>query len=130
VGISAREAGELAGVGKGAILRSIKTGRMSAQKDVKGEWDIDVAELGREYTIHTPNGTPEYTAEYTANAQDTPREVALMREMLNRQDEVIADLRQRLDASQAQVDHMAAVIAQLSPPQARKGWWARLLGGA
>ena len=60
-----------------------------------------------------------------------------MREMLNRQDEVIrmgsetiADLRERLDLSQAQVSQMGQVLAQLQPPKAKAGWWARLLRGA
>ena len=42
---------------------------------------------------------------------------------------LIADLRQRLDQSQAQVSQLTAVIAELQPAKAKTGWWQRLLGG-
>ena len=47
---------------------------------------------------------------------------------IQERDETIADLRSRLDASQAQVSQLSAVIAQLQPPQAKRGWWAKAIG--
>lgn len=126
MGISAKEAAELASVSKGAILRAIKSGRMSATKDVNGEWEIDVAELSRVYTVRAPSER-EDTPEYTPGAQ---REIELLREMLRDKGEVIEDLRRRLDAESDERRRLTALLEAMAPPKPRKaGWWQRLLGG-
>lgn len=47
--ISLREGAMATGKAKATILKAIKTGRLSASKTVKGEWEIDPAELFRVY---------------------------------------------------------------------------------
>ena len=46
---SLREAAEAVGKGKPAILKAIQSGKISAQKDEHGEWQIEPAELHRVY---------------------------------------------------------------------------------
>ncbi len=46
---SLREAAEAVGKGKPAILKAIQSGKISAQKDPNGEWQIEPAELHRVY---------------------------------------------------------------------------------
>jgi hypothetical protein len=48
-GLSAREAAEQVGLTKQAIIKAIRKGTISAEKDVSGEWRIDPAELFRVY---------------------------------------------------------------------------------
>jgi hypothetical protein len=48
-GLSAREAAEQVGLTKQAIIKAIRKGTLSGEKDVSGEWRIDPAELFRVY---------------------------------------------------------------------------------
>lgn len=52
--LSLREAAEETGKTKPAILKAIKSGRISATKNQSGEWQIDPAELFRVYPRHKP----------------------------------------------------------------------------
>ena len=58
--LSLKQAAEFAGVTKPTVLKHIKAGKVSAQKDTEGRWWFDVAELVRVY------GEPE-----TGNASGT-----------------------------------------------------------
>lgn len=51
--ITASEAATEVGKTKAAILKSIKTGRLSALKNGKGQWQIDPVELFRVYGTQT-----------------------------------------------------------------------------
>ena len=46
---SLREASEAVGKGKPAILKAIQSGKISAEKDEHGEWQIEPSELHRVY---------------------------------------------------------------------------------
>ena len=46
---SLKQAADAVGRGKPAILKAIKSGRISANKDDNGQWLIDPAELHRVY---------------------------------------------------------------------------------
>lgn len=104
---SLKAAAEAAGVGKPAILKSIKKGRVSAKKNAKGQWEIDPAELHRVYPpvsgTGSGNGSGE-RQETVEGTRETPqgnsileREIELLRERLADKDNVIDDLRRRLD---------------------------------
>ncbi len=54
MGISLREAASLAGVSRQALQQHIKSGKLSAKRGNKGEYDIEVAELERLYTLRNP----------------------------------------------------------------------------
>lgn len=47
--LSLKQAAEFAGVTKPTVLKHIKAGKVSAQKDTEGRWWFDVAELVRAY---------------------------------------------------------------------------------
>lgn len=51
--ISIREGAIATGKAKPTILKAIKSGRLSATKTVKGEWEVDPAELFRVYPAVT-----------------------------------------------------------------------------
>jgi hypothetical protein len=153
-----REAADSVGMSKAAIFKAIRTGKMSAQKNPNGEWQIEPVELFRVFdpvhSIHSnghSNGHSEiHDGQYLVDDGTQPihlpsietlqvtitqletrlQEMTLARDALvTAKDELIGDLRQRLDQSQAQVSQLTAIIAQVQPPKAKPGWWARLLGG-
>jgi hypothetical protein len=142
MGISAKEAAQLVGMSKAGILKSIKSGKVSAQKDLNGEWRIEPVELFRVYTPVSTNGhTPVATSPQPSIQVSTDglqREVDLLREMIQRQDEVISNLWDRLEAEIEERRKLTLLLTdtgnkavdnspQLSPRS--RSWWARLLGG-
>ncbi len=95
MGVSTKEAADLVGMSKAGIFKAIKTGKVSATKDVKGEWHIEPVELFRVYPPvstsqqqPTPPSVQQDIAQSTVSLQ---REVDLLREM-------VTDLRSRLDS--------------------------------
>jgi len=92
---SLKEAAEASGRTKPTILRAIKAHKISAQKDVHGQWQIDPAELHR---VYPKTSEPERETVNDNNALE--REVTLLRE-------VIADLREDRDRWRAQAERLA-----------------------
>ena len=101
---SLKQAAEAAGRGKPAILKAIKSGRVSAKKNEIGQWEIDPAELHRVY----PPVTEDVSGTSSGKRQETPKEtleikvletkVEALEQQLNREQETVNDLRRRLDA--------------------------------
>ena len=101
---SLKQAAEAAGRGKPAILKAIKSGRVSAKKNEIGQWEIDPAELHRVY----PPVTGDVSGTSSGKRQETPKEtleikvletkVEALEQQLNRERETVNDLRSRLDA--------------------------------
>ena len=60
MGLSAKEAAESVGITKQGIIKSIREGKISAQKNNKGQWVIEPVELYRVYTPINQEITPVY----------------------------------------------------------------------
>jgi hypothetical protein len=123
VSLSAKEAAITVGLSKAGILKAIKTGKVSAQKNLNGEWCIEPVELFRVYTpvsthVYTPvAASPQQSiGESTAGLQ---REVDLLREM-------VGDLRQRLDAEVEERRKLTLLLT--AAPPVRRSWWSRVFG--
>ena len=123
-GISLAVAGKLTGLHKVSILRAIRKGKITAEKDEHGEWRVQPAELFRLYRplSEQRNGNGEeqqYAAPPTA-ALDA--EISALKQ-LNQM------LRDQLDDTRGQRDkwEQAAQMAlrQLPAPKAatRSWWW-------
>lgn len=135
-------AAKATGLSRTAILRAIKSSKISAQKNDLGEWDIDPAELHR---VYPP--VAEKTVAVNSNFKND--DLALKnREMQARleaaeqrirdKDDVIDDLRRRLDQSEQErrdkdrqltalltdqrAQAMASETAQ-APAPAKRSWW-------
>ena len=101
--LTAKESSELTGNTKAAIIKAIKSGRLSAKKNDRGEWRIDKAELLRVYPDNenqrqkvdtsTPHKNSGLQAEIEVLQQERERE----RRQL---EQTIEDLRRRLDESE------------------------------
>ena len=109
IGQAAKETGK----SKSTISRAIDTGRMSAKK-VGNRYEIDPSELFRVFpaTIAQPQERND-TQPKTQPAKDST-ETALLREMLERERDTVADLRERLTRAELQLTDQR--------PK-RRSWW-------
>lgn len=145
--LSAKEAAELVGISKDGILKAIRTGKISAQKDNNGTYRIEPVELLRVYKPVSTNGHAQ-----EASLQTTPQNIAEestdslqsenkgLREIIQRQDDVIADLRARLDAEAEERRKLTLILTEVrnapppvpvpvEPAPQPRSWWQRLFGG-
>ena len=123
VSISLAEAGKLTGLHKVSILRAIRKGKISAEKDEHGEWRIQPAELFRIYPPlpeqRNGNGGEQHYAAPLNGALDA--EISALKQ-------VNQILRDQLDDMRGQRDkwEQAAQMAlrQLPAPKAPGlSWW-------
>jgi hypothetical protein len=128
--LTAKEAAEQVGMSRQGIMKAIHQGKLSAQKDLNGQWQIEPVELFRVYEP-VSSTQPEATSfheETPVAATSYQVEIRLLRELLATKDDTIDDLRQRLDA---EADERRKLTLMLTTTQSEKprSWWARLLGG-
>lgn len=115
---SLKDAATATGTSKPTILRAIQKGKISAEKDANGEWQIDPAELHRVYPAVTERTVPDDVdwndTQQANSAYETGAlrgEVEQLRERLASLDldrdrerreatDQIADLRRRLDQAE------------------------------
>jgi predicted RNase H-like nuclease (RuvC/YqgF family) len=118
---SLKEAAEACGRGKPAILKAIQKGRISANKNQLGEWEIDPSELHRVYKPIVPRSTHHGS---TVERWETPvepletevlrRENAFLREQTELLKDERHDLRRRLDEEAAERRKSADEIRRLT----------------
>ena len=139
--LSLNRAAKQGSVAKTTLQRALENGEISATKNGKGHWQIEESEFGRwlgarsteqtETSSKIQHGTPIGTSEKTTNSSALEAEVNLLRERLSDKDDVIADLRTRLDVEGEERRKLTAMLtdqrnSQTSEP--KKGFWARLRG--
>jgi hypothetical protein len=104
------------GKSKPTISKAIKTGRLSAKKVGVG-YEIDGAELFRVYPKATESEPPkDTTSSNRANLLEL--ETKMLREQLEREQETVKDLRDRLTRAEL-------LIADQRPPGKRRWFWQR-----
>jgi methylphosphotriester-DNA--protein-cysteine methyltransferase len=115
------QAGAAVGKSKTAILRAIRKGVISAQRDpVTNGWAIDPAELHRAFQPVT---------EATPRTQDVTAETGELRARLADAHATIEDLRRRLDTATAQLGEALQQVRLLTdqrsplPARTRRLWW-------
>ena len=114
-----KEAAELIGRSKTAILRSIQSGRISAHRDDMGQWRIDPAELHRVYPIETGgdergDGSGDITGNVTDDDEETPAEVEVrvLREVIASRDRQIAGLETMVEGLENVISDLIARLDQ------------------
>lgn len=122
------EAAKATGKSKATISKAIKSGRISAQKDETGTFQIDPSELHR---VYQPTVSGEHK-ETPVNAQEKPDNDGIIRELkarleaaherLSDKETVIADLKEDRDRWRQQA---TALLADQRPA---KSLIARILG--
>lgn len=145
--LSLNKAAKEACVAKSTLLDALKSGRMSADKNERGHWEIDSSELFRVFprtgfsALEEPNPTPGEDRQKTTHNSALEIEVKMLREQIERIDaerererEQLSDqidaLRQQAERQSA--DHrqaLASITDQRDKTTApsKRGFWARLL---
>lgn len=124
MGMSASQAATAVGMTRQGIIKAIRTGRISAEKDKNGAWTIEPVELFRVYApVNQNTATTPQPVESSpqASIQAADREIAILRETVN-------DLRRRLDQSDDERRRLTMLLTDQRVRETRKGIWARLLG--
>ena len=127
--LSLKDAAETVGMTKPALFKAIKSGRLSATRDDKGQYQIDPAELFRVYP-------PPKTEPVTRNPESLQLEIDGLHREIQQRDERFNDMRAQVDDLKADRDHWrqqaTALLTHQPPPAAetaRPGFWRRLFGG-
>ena len=125
------QAAKAVGKAKGTISNAIKSGRLSANRNDKGQYEIDPAELHRVYPLNDTTRRQEVQLNDTAPLH-TPlintTETDLLRERI---EELKADLeRERANADEWRKQAQTLALTQERPAAAatRTGFLARLFG--
>lgn len=148
VKLSLNKAAKEAGVAKSTLLDALNTGRMSAEKNEKGHWEIDPSELFRVFSKTSsaererPFPTPLENHQKTTQNSALEIEVKMLREQIERMDSERDRERSQLtdqiealkeQAERQSADHRQALAAltdqrERAAEQPKRGLWARLLG--
>jgi hypothetical protein len=129
VAIPAAQA-DLVGLSKGAILKAIKSGKVSATKDINGIWRLEPVEVLRVWKPASDSTQPPAQTIPQPSIDGLQRENELLRE-------TVADLRTRLDAESEERRRLSLILNEsrsAAPPSPApqtdkpKGFWARLFG--
>ena len=130
---SLKQAADAVGRGKPAILKAIKNGRISAQKDAFGQWQIEPVELHRVYPVVTGNGSGTGASEREEISKKTSdvggEAVALRERLLAEKDTLIADLRNERDRLLNLLEEHATSVRLLTDERQKakqpRRWWRR-----
>jgi len=146
--LSLNKAAKEAGVAKSTLLDALNSGRMSAEKNEKGHWEIDPSELFRVFSRTSSSEhkklvqTPDEIREKTTQNSALEIEVKMLREQIERMDvereRERAQLTDQIEAFKEQAerqsaDHRQALAAltdqreKVAEPS-KRGIWARLVG--
>ena len=125
--LSLKDAAEAVGMTKPALFKAIKSGRLSAVRNDKGEYQLDPAELFRVYP-------PPKTEQVTRNPESLQLEIDGLRREMQQRDERINDMRAQVDDLKADRDHWRQQATALlthqqqpaAPESPRPGFWRRL----
>lgn len=128
------EAAKAIGKSKPTILRAIRRGMISATRDDAGAFRIDLAELHRVFPPLDPDADHD-PAEDTTRRDDLRQRLAVAearlaetQDAVRTRDDVIHDLRGRLDTATQQLSEalqQARLLAdqRAPPPALRRPWW-------
>jgi hypothetical protein len=146
--LSANRAAKEAGVAKKTLLEAMSSGRLTAEKNDKGHWEIDPAELFRVYPrtssleSEKPQPTPQENNQKTSQNSALEIEVKMLREQIERMDtererersqlsDQIEALRQQTERQSADHRQAFAILTDQrgqATESPTRGLWARLTG--
>ena len=130
VKVSVREAVKHYQVSRPTLMKNLKEGKLSANKDGQGTWKIDQSELTR---VYKPRKTSDHVDQSNFPALDNSINSngnSLLQVKLDAALETI----ERLEADKADWKQQAQSLARLMPPEGagegpRRSLWSRIKGG-
>ena len=118
------------GIYKSTVLRSIKSGRLTATKDALGQWRIEPAELHRVYPPVQSNDADGNGTRHGATAEVATATAALIvaRDRAELAEQRLADLKAMFEDMRQDRDHWRVHAGRLALADARtrQPWWRRL----
>ena len=127
------EAAKETGLTKPAIFKAIKSGKISASKDERGQWMIDPAELFRVYDPASKKETVEPQTAHLSlllKLQELESKLEVTDQRLLDKDREIEDLRTQRDHWRTQAEHITRLLTdgREHEKQKKSGVWAWLRG--
>ena len=127
------EAAKETGLTKPAIFKAIKSGKISASKDERGQWMIDPAELFRVYDPASKKETVEPQTAHLSlllKLQELESKLEVTDQRLLDKDREIDDLRTQRDQWRTQAEHITRLLTdgRAHEKQKKSGVWAWLRG--
>ena len=136
--INLSEGAKLVGMSKNGIVKAIKSGKISGQKNVHGQWEVDPAELTRVYKpveLVSPvsgNQNEQVGVGELSENKVLKREVELQRELINGLREQLTDAKGREDKilkmMDGQISTLRVLTDQRQGREQKKGFWGKLFG--
>lgn len=127
-GLTLSQAAKALGKSKSTLNRAIKTGRLSAIRNEDGTFSIDPAELYRAFPEPSSNVHHERSTEQprTVVLDDLDSRISLLQQLLEREREVVADLKEdrdkwRQQATRLLADQTSGPVERA--PTKRHSWW-------
>ncbi len=119
--LSAKQAAKETGKSVPTITRAIKSGKISAEKNANGGYEIDPAELFRVFPAKTRGGgnvtpsvlpfeTPNVTSALEVEIKFLREKVTVREEQLREKAEMIENLSNKLDKAQGTIDKQTLLI--------------------
>lgn len=129
VKVSVREAVKHYQVSRPTLMKHLKSGKISANKDGQGTWEIDQSELTRVYKVRGKAEELDQSNLSTPNSPVNSSENSLLQVKLDAAMETI----ERLEADKADWKQQAQSLARLMPPDGageapKRSLWARIRG--
>ena len=127
-GLTLSQAAKALGKSKSTLNRAIKTGRLSATRNEDGTFSINPAELYRAFPEPSENAKQERGKEQdrTVVSDDLSSRISLLQQLLEREREVVADLKEDRDRWRQQATSLLADQRagqdETSLPK-RRSWW-------
>ena len=129
-------AAKATGLSRTAILRAIKSGKISASKNVHGEWDIDPAELHRVYPRKQDDAVTDNSNMDNAEFREIKAKLEAAERLIAVKDGVIDQLTRRLDNADEErrttLRQLTALLTNQRPandatPPTKRRWrlWGR-----
>ena len=123
------QAARASGVSKSYLSKLIRRGKISAERQARGEYRIDPSELDRIAAIRPQKQDDTGVQEQSDTPEKTgwERERELLLLLVAKQDQTIEDLRADRDAWRAQAERAQQTplltTPEIQPKQKRRWWW-------
>lgn len=127
-GLTLSQAAKALGKSKSTLNRAIKTGRLSATRNEDGTFSINPAELYRAFPEPSENARQERPREQdrTVVPDDLSSRISLLQQLLEREREAVADLKEERDRWRQQATSLLAnqeATPSTQPIEKRRRWW-------
>lgn len=125
------QAAQATGKSKTTIKRALEKGRISGKKNDSGEWQIEPVELHRIYPAKEQDTVPGNSKEATSDNRELQARLEAAEQRIADKEEVIDDLRCRLDQSEdkrRRKDQQLTALLTDQREKPKRAFWRWLIG--